>query len=203
MMMIGDAGGILAGLAARQKCAPHDIFGNFTNNAYRRVMAIQDLLGTANRVARSSDAAVNAGGVVTKTGVWTAASSRFGAVGTTYDVAAAGAAAVWKWQPPIYEAGIYRVYADYAPANSIANGDQGRATNAKYHVSSGGVVTEKLVNQQWPGGSSGGRSECLGDFYFRRGNEANLFESPDYVEVDANGSDGLVTHAAFKLERVG
>jgi hypothetical protein len=189
MMQLGSAGGIVASVAIDQGSTVQAV-------STARVLTLQNSLRIADGVVLSTDNTY-ASGTITTTGTWTVSTSRPGAIGSNYLSTAGGTGATIKFQPNVSQTGAYEVFFAYSPADTVANGDQGRATNLPVVVSSGGITKTTVVNEVFPVGY-GGRWESLGVYTFAGG-----FPSADFVSVDDTTANAKTTVSAIKLVKVG
>lgn len=186
LMQLGAAAGVAAAVAVRDAVTVQNV-------DVVRLKRIVDLQEVWDGIVLSTDGTYGQG-TVTVTGTTTTGSNRFGFLGSTFRKIAATTNAQVKFAPNLYRPGSYRVMVMYPPADTVANGDEGRATNAEVTISHAGGTTTFTINQNYPLNTAGGGVwEDLGVYTFRAGQP-----SADYVEFDNTSGDGILAVSAVK-----
>jgi len=186
LMQLGAAAGVAAAIAVRDAVTVQNV-------DVTRLKRIVDLQEVWDGIVLNTDGTY-AQGTVTVTGTTTTASNRFGFLGSTFRKIAATTNAQIKFAPNLYRSGAYRVMVMYPPADTVANGDEGRATNAAVTISHASGTTSFTLNQNYPlNAAGGGVWEDLGVYTFRAG-----VPSADYVQFDNTSGDGILAVSAVK-----
>jgi hypothetical protein len=191
LMEIGYAGGVAAAQLAENG-------GNVQDIDVPELVKTVDVMETADKIilTAGSDSYFQNQGTDTVVGTWTLESNRYPYVGQGAKTIAAGSTASHTFALNVWKTAAYEVCFMYTPADSIGNGDVGRATNLSVTINHADRVATRTVNQQYPGGH-GGFWESLGIFTFRYG-----APSPDTVVINAAGSNGIVSVAAIGLRLI-
>ncbi len=197
MMILGEAAGIAAALAAKQGIAVQNV-------DVGRVQKLQDLKRTGGAIVMSADG-VYSGGVVQESGTGAAFAAvttqkRAGALSTP-KLAAANTDRKMRFIPYISRTGLYFLFFKYPPTLNpdSAGTTVTRATNTTVTIVHADGTTTRTINQTWTGAGSGngGDWDFLGLFYLER-LRGGLGDASQYVEINANGSNNNVVADGFK-----